>query len=222
MPVLATSPYVEAVAHLAPNMRLCAAGVPWEEYEQLLEDLGDDYAGRVFYDRGNLEIMPPPTKEHERPVSIIDRVIIALGDELGWEIESIRSTRLKRQLRNTGAEPDEAYYIRDIAPALRAGELDLERDPPPHLVVEVDHTSLSLDKFALYAALDVPEIWRLYQGVVSFYELAESGYTETAYSRAFPFLSSSQLAQFLAIGLREGATKAKRACSEWVKTQANK
>ena len=220
MPMLTT--YAQAAAHLAPNTTLCATDVPWEEYEQLLEDLGEGYAVRVFYDRGKLEIMSPPTKEHERPVSIIDRVIIALGDELGWEIESIRSTRLKRQLRDTGAEPDEAYYIRDIAPALRAGELDLERDPPPHLVVEVDRANLSLNKFTIYATLNVPEIWRLYQGRITFCQLTESGYTETSHSRAFPFLSSSQLMQFLAIGLREGATKAKRACSEWVKTQANK
>ena len=218
---LATSPYLAAIAHLAPNMTLLASDVSWEEYEQLLDDLGDSHAARIFYNKGQLEIMPPPTKEHERPVSIIDRVIIALSDELGWEIESIRSTRLKRQLHDIGAEPDEAYYIRDIAPALRAGELDLESDPPPHLVIEVDRTSLSLDKFAIYAALGVPEIWRLYQGQVTFYQLTQGSYANIPHSRAFPFLSPGQLAQFLDLGLREGATRAKRACSEWARTQFN-
>jgi len=38
--------------------------------------------------------------------------------------------------------------------------IDLATDPPPDLVVEVDITHPSLDKFPIYASLRVPEVWR--------------------------------------------------------------
>ncbi len=215
MPMLATSLYAEAVAHLPPNATLCAVDVPWEEYEQLLEDLGDGYAGRVFYDRGTLEIMSPPTKEHETPRPIIYRLIVVLSEELDLEISSVGTTTLRR-LRETGAEPDDAYYIRDIGPALGVGKLDLARDPPPHIVLEIDQTSSSLDKFAIYARLGVPEIWRVANGAMKFHQLSGANYTETPHSRAFPFLDSETLTGFLQQGISVGETKAAKAFRQWV------
>ena len=41
--------------------------------------------------------------------------------------------------------------------------LDLDVDPPPDLAIEVDISSSSLDKLAIYASLGVPEVW-VYDG----------------------------------------------------------
>ena len=160
--------------------------------------------------------MSPPTKEHEIPKPIIYRLIVVLSEELDLEISSVGTTTLRR-LRKSGAEPDDAYYIRDIGPALGGGNLDLERNPPPHIVLEIDHTSSSLDKFAIYANLGVPEIWRVAKGAVSFHHLNANFYTETHLSRAFPFLDSTLLTGFLNLGLREGETKAAKAFRLWLR-----
>ena len=214
---LATADYVAAIAHLPSGLALCAAGVTWEDYENLLSDLGDESSVRVFYNQGKMEIMSPPTKEHETPRPIIYRFIVVLSEELDIEISSVGTTTLKRRLRAAGAEPDDAFYIRNIGPALGTGELNLERDPPPHIVLEIDRTSLSLDKFALYAALGVPEIWRLHKGVVSFHHLTDNAYAQHSHSRAFPFLSTATLTEFVQHGLREGETKAAKAFRVWLK-----
>jgi Uma2 family endonuclease len=216
MPTLAASPYAEAVTHLAPNMTLLAADVSWEEYEQLLEELGEHRAARVFYDQGKLEIMSPPTKEHEVPRPVIYRLIVALSEELDLEISSVGTTTLRR-LRDSGAEPDDAYYIRDIGPALGPRNLDMERDPPPHIILEVDQTSSSLDKFPIYARLGAPEIWRVSEGVVRFHHLQGDAYAQKPRSRAFPSLASETLTRFLQQGLREGETKAAKAFRQWLR-----
>ena len=38
--------------------------------------------------------------------------------------------------------------------------IDLTVDPPPDLIVEVDISHPSLDKFPIYASLGIPEVWR--------------------------------------------------------------
>jgi len=83
--------YLAAIEHLPAGAVLCIDDVPWEEYENLLADLGESYAVRIFYDRGRMEIMAPGS-DHERPKSAINRLITALSDELDIDVESLGST----------------------------------------------------------------------------------------------------------------------------------
>ncbi len=105
------------------------------------------------------------------------------------------------------------------APAVigRHEQYNIERDPPPDIVVENERTSASLDKFAIYAALGVPEIWRENKKVVRFYVLGGASYVEVSNSRAFPFLNSVTLSESLTMGLAEGSRKAARAFRAWVR-----
>ena len=57
--------YREAVDHLPEGATLVLQDVPWEDYEQLLEDLADRPRVRVSYDQGRLEIMSP-LRKHEK------------------------------------------------------------------------------------------------------------------------------------------------------------
>src|SRR4030095_4254503 len=160
--------YVEAIANLPAGARLCADDVSWEEYENLLADLGESYSVRIFYDRGRMEIMAPGSA-HERPKSSINRLITALGDELDIDVESLGSTTLKVELKAKGAGPDDCFYVQNASLIIGKQDLDLMHDPPPDIVIEIDRTSTSLDKFAIYAALGVPEIWRVTGRKVQFY-----------------------------------------------------
>jgi len=191
--------------------------VPWEEYEQLLDDLGERYAVRIFYDNGRMEIMAPSTA-HERPKNMIHDLVVVLRDELDIDIESLGSTTFRSQWKAKGAEPDDCFYVQNASAVIGKDEdFDIERDPPPDIVVENERSSASLDKFAIYAALGVPEIWRERKKVVLFYTLGGASYVEVSNSRAFPFLDSVSLSEFLAIGLGEGSRKAARAFRAWVR-----
>ncbi|HEY9779787.1 MAG TPA: Uma2 family endonuclease [Leptolyngbyaceae cyanobacterium] len=48
-------------------------------------------------------------------------------------------------------------------------EIDLDRDLPPDLMLEVDFSNSSLNKLPIYTALGVPEIWRYAQGNLQIY-----------------------------------------------------
>ena len=56
--------YIDAIEHLPSGSTLILPDVSWEEYEQLLADLGDSNTVRVSYDRGRLEIVSP-SSSHE-------------------------------------------------------------------------------------------------------------------------------------------------------------
>ena len=77
-------------------------------------------------------------------------------------------------------------------------QLDLDRDPPPDLVVEVDVTRTSLDRLKIFAALGVPEVWRSTGRSLQFLHLQADGtYQARTTSRSFPTLTVSSVAQFL-------------------------
>src|SRR5262245_14943115 len=216
MPV-ATDDYIAAIAHLPLGGVLRVEDVPWKEYEQLLADLGEGYASRIFYDRGRMEVMAPDSI-HEKYMGITRSLIDALRDELDIDVESFGSTTFRLEMKLKGAEPDECFYVQNAAVVIgKQGRLDLSEDPPPDIFLEVEHTSRSLDKFPIYAALGVPEIWRIRAGVAEITLLLDDRYEESPNSLAFPFLTSADLSRFIAMGLAEGERKASRAFRAWLR-----
>jgi Uma2 family endonuclease len=216
MPVAAVSEYLEAIAHLPAGSALRADGIPWEEYEQLLDDLGPSYAVRIFYDQGKMEIVSP-LPAHEKPTNVVHTLVIALRDELNIDIESLGASTLRDEMREKGAEPDDRFYVQNAALVIGKLDLDWQHDPPPDIVVESDLTSSSLDKFAIFAAFGVSEIWRIPDNKVSIWLLTDGEYVESPVSRAFPFLPTDVINEMLAKGLAEGERKAARAFREWVR-----
>jgi Uma2 family endonuclease len=119
-----------------------------------------------------------------------------------------------------GAEPDTCFYVQNAARIIGKRSLDFNTDPPPDIVVEIDLTNASQPKFPIYAALGVPEIWRYDGSQASFYHLTGEQYSEMSHSRAFPFLTSTVLAQFIEQSKTEGQDVALDAARAWA--QVNK
>lgn len=217
---VATAPdYLAVIEQLPPGTFFHAEHVPWEVYERLLTALSPATAVRLYYDQGRMDAVSP-TAAHEKPIKIIHTLIIALRDALDIDIESYGSTTLRQQLKAKGAEPDDCFYVQHAAQIIGKSDLDLAQDPPPDIVVESDLTSSSLDRFAIYAALGVPEIWRVANWHVSLWALAETQYEEVTVSQAFPFLPTEALNEFLTLGLSDGERKAAQALREWLAQQS--
>ncbi len=191
--------YLDAIAHLPSGATLTLTNVSWEEYEQLLQDLGEGSAVRVFYDHGWLEIVSP-TGRHERSKDLIAYLVRAIADELEQDLESFGSTTFKEKELESGGEPDTCFYLQTAAR------------------VKGNNDS-SEKKLAFYRKLRVPEIWRYDGRRVVFYHLTESGYVEASASRALPLLTPDVLLQFLQQGEKEGQTPALRAFRKWVRQQ---
>jgi Uma2 family endonuclease len=213
-----TSELIEAVEHLPAGGRLTLYGVGWDEYEELLEQLSDYLPGvRVSYDHGTLEIVTPSFK-HEKYKGLVHDFVRLLGDELDQEILCYGSATLKIEKKRRGAEPDECFYIEHAALIARKQEIDIRSDPPPDLVVEIDQTRDSSTKLPIYAGLGVAEAWRYDGDRFSFWQLTGERYVETPFSRAFPFLSPAQLAEFTANCETVGHNAARKILRDWIRT----
>ena len=199
--------FLEAIDHLPAGAILIFPEVSWEQYENLLEDLIDRPGLRISYDEGRLEIMSP-LSEHEDYKDFISHAVRTLCDELGIELEPRGSATWKRKRIRKGAEPDACFYVANARRIIGKRKLDLDSDPPPDIVVEVDTTNESLSKFPIYAALGVPEIWRYDGKRVQMYELRDNTYMEIPVSRSFPSLTCALLAGSLELSKTQGHTQA--------------
>src|SRR5262249_50980916 len=130
----------------------------WEEYEALLEDLTDRPGLRLSYNEGRLEVMSP-LSDHEDYKEFVSHLARVLSEELNIPLEPRGSTTWKRRKLRKGAEPDTCFYVTNASRIIGKRILDLETDPPPDIVVEIDTTNESISKFSIYAAFGVPEIW---------------------------------------------------------------
>ncbi len=196
--------------------KLFLSDVSWHEYEELLEELEGKRHVRISYDNGRMEIMTL-SPEHEVPASLFSHFIQILTEELDLEYLSIRSTTLRRKSRLQGKEPDDCFYIGDLTRILGKKRLDIDFDSPPDLAIEVDVTSSTIDKMAIYAGLGVPEVWRYDNYQVEFHRLAGKRYKQVPTSALFPFLPPSAVTDHLHLGYTQGVNAMRRAFCDWVR-----
>lgn len=183
--------------NIAPGeKRVTLRGLDWQAYQQIYQALPQTRAARFTYDRGALEITMP-LEDHEFAVRLIELFIRILVVEQGLKIKTLGSTTLDREDLDRGAEPDNAYYIQN-QPLVMGKIIDLQTDPPPDLVVEVDITHSDIDKLILYANLGIPEFWRYNGKIWRIYQLENKGYQEAETSPTFPMVAKAKLYEFLA------------------------
>ena len=192
--------------------------ISWKTYESLLNELGEHGGIRLTYDRGNLEIMTP-SAPHEGSKKILGRFVESVSEELNIEIRSLGSLTCRRQDLARGLEPDQCYYIENENVVWDKEQIDLNQDPPPDLVVEIDVTSSSIDRLSLYASLGVPEVWRYDGNRLIIYQLEAQEYAERDVSPTFPFLSQVDIVRFLELRRTTKENALIRLFREWVRSQ---
>lgn len=191
----------------------------WNGYQQILQVLNDHVRHiRLTYDQNILE-MTMPLEKHETANRLIELFIRILVTEMDWEIKTMGSTTLNFPSLQKSAEPDSCYYIQNQFKVV-GKEVDLTRDPPPDLVVEIDITSTSIDKFQLYASMGIPELWRYNGQIWRIYQRQGSQYTEVEQSPTFPWVEKVQLYHFLE-QCQRGEVAAERKFRKWVRERKN-
>lgn len=171
-------------------------GVSWRTYESLLADFNDRPSVRFSYDEGVLQIMVV-SLEHEMLNRVLALLIDVLAEEMNMDILNAGSTTFKRKKLQKGFEPDTCFYIANAERMRGKKRVDLRKDPPPDLVIEIDITSPSLDKLPIYAAVRVPEVWRYDGQQLTIFRLEGGEYITSDKSVALPRLTSAVLSRFL-------------------------
>lgn len=201
--------------NVPPGQRVLLSDVSWQQFEAILEDLGEHRAARVAYDNGILEIMTPlPENEHSKE-SISD-FIKAILEELDIEFCPLGSTTFKNEEMSKGIEPDNCFYIQNELAVRGKTRLDLTVDPPPDLALEVDVTSRTHP--SIYEALKVPELWRFDRGKLQINVLQCGRYIQIDYSPIFPNLPLLEsIPKFINQSSVEGRNKTMKAFRAWVR-----
>jgi Uma2 family endonuclease len=202
------------------EQRVILSNVSWQTFEQLLKELGDKRATRLAYNEGLLEIMSP-LGPHENSNRFIESLIGAIADELNLNLKRFGSLTLKREKKLKGAEPDSCYYLQNEPLVRSKQEIDLDNDPPPDLVLEIDITSGSLDKRPIYVAIGVPELWRYNGNKLEVFVLQPSSqdYQQVNQSPTFPWMPLDVIPRFIRQSLVDGETATLRAFRAWVRAQ---
>ena len=197
---------------LTPGSMISIHNVSWQDFEQLLAELGEKRNTRIAYYRGTLEIMSPLALHVSeawpkgiRPHRIIADIVKAILDAQGRDWEDFGSTTLK-QPEIAGVEPDTCFYIQNASCVRGCTDMDLAVYPPPDLAIESDVTSrTTLDA---YKALYVPEAWIYRNRQLKIYILQNGEYTESSVSSIFPNLPITEMIpQLVQKAIDEGTSR---------------
>jgi Uma2 family endonuclease len=180
-------------------------GVLYHEYVKLRDEPANGHLRMTYHD-GVLEIMSPESR-HEIPSRRFGLIVFVLAEELDIAYQGTSSTTFRRGVvglkKGNGKEPDESFYFAHAMEILGKHPIDLDRDPPPDLWIEVDNRASSRGRLPVYAALGVPEVWRyrVATGRLWFGRLVDGGiYEPIERSLCLPMLTPSLVREALALG----------------------
>ncbi|MFB8795067.1 MAG: Uma2 family endonuclease [Microcoleus sp.] len=208
------------IIHPSPEkitQRVVLSNISWQTYESLLAESGDKRSSRFSYSQGVLEIIMP-SDLHETVNCLLRQFVTTLSDELKLKRKGFGSTTLNREDLKQGAEPDSCFYIQNVDRIL-GKRLDISTDPPPDLVIEVDITSPSSNRFVVYTQLGIPEVWRYRSQTVQIYQLQNREYITCDRSPTFPILSVAMLNQLLQMAETQDDNAIIRSLRQWVRAQ---
>jgi Uma2 family endonuclease len=193
-------------------------GEPWSFYSGLLRHFDGRRRLFITYYRGFLEITTR-TFWRERAAVILAMLVQAWTEERELPIRSGGCTRLRRRDLRCGLEPNVCFWLSHEAQMRGVKDLDLRRHPPPDLVIEIDPKRQGIPRLPIYAALGVPEVWRVSkEGVLSFHVLQPSGkYAVASVSAALPPLTPADLQPHLDLRDQLDDNAVVRGLREWVR-----
>jgi Uma2 family endonuclease len=179
-----------------PDQTVILRGIHWDTYERLLADQQESSGTRLNFDCGTLEIVSP-SSEHEQLKETITLLFQLMASELEIDVVAAGSTTFRRKDLRKGFEPDASFYIRNAQAVRKRPQIDLRRDPPPDVVVEIEITSPAIDKLSIFAAAAVPEVWLYRDDRVEILALESKTYQKKMESSFLPVVTDEVLTSFV-------------------------
>lgn len=183
--------------------------ISWETYEKILAEHDEVSNPHFAFCDGELEIMVLGY-QHERLKDDLTELTVEIARILEIDYRGAASTTFRRQKKQKGFEGDSSFYFKNANIVRAKKEIDLNIDPPPELVIEIDITHGSLPKFPIFSALGIEEVWLFDGENVIFYRLEDEEYKQVAESICLFGVKSETVTELLF-----AAEEMKR--SEWLK-----
>jgi Uma2 family endonuclease len=138
-----------------------------------------------------------PSAEHEKAKDTTALLVNVWAEENELDIMGFGSTTFRREDLARGFEPDACFYIQSVDLIRGKTDLSLDVDPPPDLVIEIDITSSSLNKLAIFGQLGVPEVWRYDGERLYIFRFDGREYTEQTSSSSLPGVTAEAVSSLL-------------------------
>ena len=173
-------------------------GVDWKGYEAVLRARGEKAIPRIVYLDGELFLMSPAFA-HEHLAHRLGQFVLVVVEELDLPCVPARSTTFRRRRKRGGVEGDETFYLANASRIVGTGDLLLRKDPPPDLAVEAVNTHEADAAVEVWRRFGVPEVWVCDGEALRILALQPDGrYFESQTSVSFPFLSASEVFDWVA------------------------
>jgi Uma2 family endonuclease len=201
-----------------PAERMLLSNISWEQYGQLIDIFAEQHV-YLTYDDGLME-MRMPLPENERAAEIINYLIAFLAHFLDIKIDALGSTTIRSSKVHKGLEPDKCFYLTNLELIRSKKRLDMAKDPPPDLAIEIEVTASLIPRIPIYADLGIPELWR-YDGKKLTIEMLQStgSYSVAKRSKAFPNISAIKLMEWISRGETLGHSSMLHAVEAWCKSK---
>jgi Uma2 family endonuclease len=181
----------------APAQPVVLHGLCWEDYIQIGNILCDRPALRLTFDRGTLEIMVT-SGEHEFFKTRLGRLIELLAEGFDLGIEPAGNMTFQREDLQRGLEGDNCWWIEHAEQVRGKLTWTPASDPPPDLVLEIEVSRTARARMAIYAALQVPQVWCFNGKSLRVYLLQPEGtYLPSDESPTFPRIPVAEIVRFL-------------------------
>lgn len=213
--------WLEVIEQLPADSFITLRHTTWEEYEALLDQVGEAAGLRISYNEGTLQVMTV-SPEHESYVRFFETLMTAIRLRLRLNIRSFGSSTMKKPKPRKGLEPDACFYVQSAPLIGNRMQLDFDVDPPPDIAVEVDIHHESIDKFPIYAALGISEVWHFDGAQLRIHLLKQDAYIQATASQALPVLTDHTLTDLLTRLREEGEFHTLLAFDEWLQSQQQK
>ncbi|MGB3513902.1 MAG: Uma2 family endonuclease [Microcoleaceae cyanobacterium] len=173
---------------LAAGSVVTIPNINWQEFEFILQELGEKPAAKITYSNNTLEITVA-LPEHEIPKDLISDIVKILLKRTGKKYQPFTSTIFKKE-GIAGVELDASFSIQNYQQMICPRRLQPD-DPPPDLAIETDVKSKT--KIDDYEALAVPEVWIYDRGKLTIYLCKNGKYFTSNISAIFPEIPITQI-----------------------------
>lgn len=157
--------------------------INWEEYENLLELIGDNSGVLFKYEEETLVIMSP-SRNHEIFKENIGILIETYCLIKKIKFYSLGSTTFRSKKRLKGIEPDKSYCLNS-------------RKEFPDLAIEIIITSGGINSLQIYQDLGVKEVWFWQKETLTVYHLEKEEYQKVKQSSLLPDIDLDLLANLV-------------------------
>lgn len=190
--------------------------VGWKGYVTLLRMRGERPIPRMVYLDGTVWLMSP-SFPHERLKSRLGQFVMEVVVGLVIPCVPAGSTTLRRRAKEAGVEGDQTYYLANEGRIRGKDRISLGTDPPPDLAIEAVYTHGADEAIEVYRRIRVPELWICDEAELVILILqADRKYARSRTSAAFPFLSASEIHDWVSRPQSTSDTEWTRDLRRWV------